>query len=200
MLPHFNLVVEPEYVEAFDDALRTVSVGGEPLLFRRSDDDFFSLQFGHTNVHDRVDAVTIAGEARPIASLGLETVEIEDRSGTTAYHVPEGILAVYDPARLPAVDGLTSRGLRPRGGAGTPPDPGRRAADLHGTAGHPRRPAARLTHPACRTGESSKGAHATVQVHPVNSPRLTHPSCSRRACRACRRSSRARTWPEGVLT
>ncbi len=104
MLPHFNLVVEPEYVTVFHDALRTVSVGGEPLLFRRSD-DFFSLQFGHTNLHDRVDAVAIAGEARPIASLGLETVEIEDRSGTTAYHVPEGILAVYDPAHPPAVNG-----------------------------------------------------------------------------------------------
>ena len=46
--------------------------------------------------------VTIAGEPRPIASLGLETVEIEDRSGTTAYHVPEGVLAIYDPARPPA--------------------------------------------------------------------------------------------------
>ncbi|MGZ8567307.1 MAG: hypothetical protein ACXWXS_09675, partial [Actinomycetota bacterium] len=29
----------------------------------------------------------------------------EDRSGTTAYHVPAGILAVYDPARPPAVNG-----------------------------------------------------------------------------------------------
>ena len=37
-----------------------------------------------------------------MATLGLETVEIEDRSGTTAYHVPEGILAIYDPARPPA--------------------------------------------------------------------------------------------------
>ena len=27
----------------------------------------------------------------------MKAVEIEDRSGTTAYHVPEGILAVYDP-------------------------------------------------------------------------------------------------------
>jgi hypothetical protein len=105
MLPHFNLVVEPEYVTAFHDALRTVTVGGQPLLFKRADDGSFSIQFGHTNLHDQVDAVAVAGEARPIASLGLETVEIEDRSGTTAYHVPEGILAVYDPARPPVVEG-----------------------------------------------------------------------------------------------
>ena len=105
MLPQFNLVVEAEYVEPFRDALRTVRVGGQPLHFKRSDNGFFSLDFGQPNLHDRPDAVTIAGEARSIASLGLEIVEIEDRSGTTAYHVPEGILAVYDPARPPAVHG-----------------------------------------------------------------------------------------------
>jgi hypothetical protein len=105
MLPQFNLVVEADYVEPFGDALRTVGVGGQPLHFKRSDNGFFSLDFGQANLHDRPDAVTIAGEARPIASLGLETVEIEDRSDTTAYHVPEGILAIYDPAHPPAING-----------------------------------------------------------------------------------------------
>ena len=105
MLPQFNLVVAAEYVESFFDALRTVRVGGEPLHFKRSDNGFFSLDFGQANLHDQPDAVTIAGEARPIASLGLETVEIEDRSDTTAYHVPEGILAVYDPASPPPDNG-----------------------------------------------------------------------------------------------
>ena len=102
MLPHFNLVVEDKYVEPFGDALRTVRVGGEPLHFKESDNGFFSLEFGQANLHDRPDVVTVAGEPRPMASLGLETVEIEDRSGTTAYHVPEGILAIYDPSRPPA--------------------------------------------------------------------------------------------------
>ena len=97
MLPHFNLVVEDKYAEPFCDALRTVRVGGQPLHFKRSDNGFFSLEFGQANLHDRPDAVTIGGEPRPIASLGLETVEIEDRSGTTAYHVPEGILADLRP-------------------------------------------------------------------------------------------------------
>ena len=105
MLSQFNLVVEAAYADAFHAALDTVRVGGQPLTFKRSDNGFFSLDFGQPNLHDRPDAVTIAGQARPIASLGLEIVEIEDRSGTTAYHVPEGVLAVYDPARPPAVNG-----------------------------------------------------------------------------------------------
>jgi hypothetical protein len=101
MLPQFNLVVEAAYLEPFHAALGTVRVGGQPLTFKRSDNGFFSLDFGQPNLHDQPDAVTIASEPRPLASLGLETVEIEDRSGTTAYHVPEGILAVYDPTRPP---------------------------------------------------------------------------------------------------
>jgi hypothetical protein len=105
MLPHFNLVVEDRYVESFCGALQAVHVGGQPLHFKRSDNGFFSLEFGQANLHDRPDAVTVAGEARPITSLGLETVEIEDRSDTTAYHVPEGILAIYNPVHAPAGNG-----------------------------------------------------------------------------------------------
>lgn len=99
MLPQFNLVVEDEYVDTFRDALRTVEVGGAPLVFKRSAGGFFSLDFGQPNLHDRADAVRIAGAPRPLAAVGIEAVEIEDRSGTTAYHVPEGVLAVYDPRR-----------------------------------------------------------------------------------------------------
>jgi hypothetical protein len=105
MLPQFNLVVEDKYVEQLGDALRTVRVGEEPLQFKQSGGGFFSLDFGQANLHDRPDAVTVAGETVPIAALGMETVEIEDRSGTTAYHTPEGVLAVYDPARPAAGDG-----------------------------------------------------------------------------------------------
>jgi hypothetical protein len=105
MLPQFNLVVETEYVEAFRESLETVRVGGQPLTFKASDNGFFSLDFGQANLHDQPDAVTIAGEVRPMASLGVETVEIEDRSDTTAYHVPEGVLAVYDPLRPPDANG-----------------------------------------------------------------------------------------------
>ena len=101
MLPQFNLVVEDEYVEQFRDALGTVQVGGEPLRFKQSGGGF-SLDFGQANLHDRPDAVTIAGETMPIASLGMETVEIEDRSGTTAYHAedPSDIQSVFLQAMI----------------------------------------------------------------------------------------------------
>jgi hypothetical protein len=91
MLPQFNLVVEDKHVEQVRDALGTVRVGGEPLRFKQSGGGFFSLDFGRPNLHDRPDAVTIAGETVPIASLGMETVEIEDRPGGRRRRAPRGL-------------------------------------------------------------------------------------------------------------
>jgi hypothetical protein len=57
------------------------------------------MDFGHPNLHDRPTPVRYQGERHQLAGFGLKAVEIEDRSGTTAYHVPEGVLFVYDPRR-----------------------------------------------------------------------------------------------------
>jgi hypothetical protein len=99
MLPQVNLLVADEHAQAFGDALLTVHIGGQPLSFTRRDGGFFSLDFGQPNLHGRPDAITVAGELRPLRAVGLQAVEIDDRSGTTAYHVPDGVLAIYDPAR-----------------------------------------------------------------------------------------------------
>ena len=97
MLPQRNVRVDPEFADGFEAALRSITVAGAPLVFRRADDGFFSMDWGHSNLHAAPDAVRIDGEVREIESLGLRVVEIEDRSDTTAYHVPQGVLAIYDP-------------------------------------------------------------------------------------------------------
>ena len=74
-----------------------LTVAGEQLKFRRADNGFFSMEWGQPNLHDQPDAVRVAGEVRVPESIGLTCVEIEERSDTTAYHVPEGIFAIYDP-------------------------------------------------------------------------------------------------------
>jgi len=96
MLPQLNVQVEAGHADAFAAALRSIRIAGDPLTFRRTD-GFFSLEWGQANLHDRPDAVLVNGQVRAPESLGLRTVEIEERSDTTAYHVPEGVLAVYDP-------------------------------------------------------------------------------------------------------
>lgn len=97
MLPQRNVRVSEQYVDGFEQALQSVAVNGVPLSFRREQDGFFSMDWGQSNLHDKGEVVSVAGQPRSNESLGLHIVEIEDRSDTTAYHVPEGILAIYDP-------------------------------------------------------------------------------------------------------
>jgi hypothetical protein len=52
---------------------------------------------GQTNMDPTRDRVTLNGEIQGFGDLGMVNVEIEDKSGSSAYHIPEGCLFVYDP-------------------------------------------------------------------------------------------------------
>jgi hypothetical protein len=97
MLPQTNVVVDGALASTFERELRKVHLVDKPLRYRRTDGGFFAMDLGHANMHTRPTPVRYGGGRHPLAEFGMKAVEIEDRSGTTAYHVPEGILAVYDP-------------------------------------------------------------------------------------------------------
>jgi len=97
--PQFDLFVDEAYVESFVQSLRSVAIDARPLRFKRRSRGLFSIDFGQPNLHGKRDVLTVAGDPRPLKTLGLESVEVEDGSGTTAYHQPRGVLAIYDPAR-----------------------------------------------------------------------------------------------------
>jgi hypothetical protein len=98
MLPQTNVMVREDLRQEFETKLRGLKMVNQPLHFRQTDTGFFAMDFGHPNMHKRPTPLRYEGERLPLADFGLEAVEIEDRSDTTAYHVPEGILVVYDPA------------------------------------------------------------------------------------------------------
>ena len=96
MLPQFNVVVAPERQQAFTDRLSQLRIAGEPLVFRVAAAGFVSLDFGHYNLAPTAHA-ELDGEATSFAALGLSNTEIQDKSGTCAYHIPQGCLFIYDP-------------------------------------------------------------------------------------------------------
>lgn len=98
MLPQYNVLVAPEARAAFQTKLDTFAIAGQQLVYRTDDSGFYSLDFGHENVGDQ--DVMLGENALSVADLGLENVEIQDRSGTTAYHIPKGSLMIYR-ARAP---------------------------------------------------------------------------------------------------
>jgi hypothetical protein len=97
MLPQTNVTVREALAETFERRLAELRLVDRPLRFRRGDGGFFSLDLGQPDLHARPTPVRYAGGRHSLAAFGMKAVQIEDRSDTTAYHVPEGLLFVYDP-------------------------------------------------------------------------------------------------------
>ncbi len=97
MLPQVNLRVREQKVAEFRATIDTLEIAGNRLSYRETEKGFFSLDFGHPNLP--ADApVSLRGIGVSCGKLGMANVEITDKSGTTAYHIPTGTLVVYDPA------------------------------------------------------------------------------------------------------
>lgn len=96
MLPQWNAFVRAHKTAAFREALGKLQIDGAPLTFREAQGGFFSLDFGQPNLYERNDAIRFDGHPMSAQDLGLKNVEIEDKSGASAYHIPQGSLLVYD--------------------------------------------------------------------------------------------------------
>jgi len=102
MLPQFNVQVSDTASGRFQQKLEGFSVNGIPVTFVHGSDGFFSVSLGQKNLAEV--HVTVGGAAVTLADLGLENVEILDKSGTTAYHIPQGSLLMYDASMAPSAD------------------------------------------------------------------------------------------------
>ncbi len=95
MHPQYNFKVSEAFVTPLVEQLKTLYIDGKPLSFRQKEGGFFSVDFGHRNLK------TLEGsyQGLPIdlTQLGIYNEPVEDQTGSTAYHVPEGSLFVYDP-------------------------------------------------------------------------------------------------------
>lgn len=102
MLPQYSFVLAPDHAERFNDALSRLVIADRPIGFRQREAGFFSVDLGHENLQSEP-PFAWSGERRiAFTELGLECVEIQDRTCMNAYHVPEGCLLIYDPVKAVA--------------------------------------------------------------------------------------------------
>ena len=96
--------MEPEYVVAFRDAdtferfrlaASELDIEGHPPQVKIVNDTQCSLLVHRYDVD--LTHVKLAGRDVPLADAGLAIAKIEDGSGSTAQHVPEGTCLVFDP-------------------------------------------------------------------------------------------------------
>ncbi|MGB0525288.1 MAG: hypothetical protein ACPGJS_20105 [Flammeovirgaceae bacterium] len=98
MHPQYNLAVKDAKVAEFKAALAELYINNKPLNYREKEGGFFSLDFGHKNLDSG--QVTYQGNPASFAEFGLENIPIDDETGSTAYHIKEGSLFIYDPQHL----------------------------------------------------------------------------------------------------
>jgi len=145
MAPDVSVFVAPHALDRFRASVRELCVAGEPVRCDERERGFASLVFGQVNLDESERPVRLRGRPVELAEVGLANVEIQEGAGSTAYHVPEGHLLVYEPGAAPdprrtpvstleiAPFALSSLGVEPpawmrRDGALLRNDPPRRAA------------------------------------------------------------------------
>ena len=108
MLPRVTMTIARDKIERVVDVLKSLQVDGQLVDWGRLNDEQVFIKLGQRNLHTHADCVTRNGSPVPLATLGFEHTEIDDLSGTTAYHIPQGCLFIYDPREAKRSVGRTT--------------------------------------------------------------------------------------------
>lgn len=98
MEPTYTLAfADTQDAEQFVEAIAAVKIAGLPVEHRRLNAREVEFVLGHPNVPDDQVTFAIGNRAVKPDDAGIANVMIDDEVGAAAYHVPEGMLLVYDP-------------------------------------------------------------------------------------------------------
>ena len=99
MVPQFNVSVHIDKRNEFEEKLATFKINGQAINFRQKGEGFYSLDIGYANLDESTIKIELIGQTIPLNLSGMENVKIQDRCGATAYHIPQGSLLIYAPAK-----------------------------------------------------------------------------------------------------
>jgi hypothetical protein len=86
----------PHRFAAFRDTIAALRSAGKPIRHTEAGHDFVMISLGHKNLTG-TDTVQVGERVLSFQALGLSNTPIEDTSETSAYHIPQGCLVIYDP-------------------------------------------------------------------------------------------------------
>jgi len=101
MLPRVIVAMRNGKAESFKERLRGIHIADRgPLPWKALGHNVFRIHPGALqNVRDEF--CLVDDRRIPFVDLGFANVEIQDSAGQSAYHIPQGVLLIYDP-RHPA--------------------------------------------------------------------------------------------------
>jgi len=98
MLPVTSFWVDAAWRELVRKAINSLSIEKVQVSVEEKAEGFFSVHLENKNlITSGTTQAIVRGKSHTLIDLGLENVLIEDKSGSSAYHVPEGSLLIYDP-------------------------------------------------------------------------------------------------------
>jgi hypothetical protein len=99
MVPQFNVQIHIDKRNEFEEKLATLHINGQAVQARQKAEGFYSLDIGFANLDESTIKIELMGQTIPLEHSGMENVKIQDRCGATAYHIPQGSLLIYAPAK-----------------------------------------------------------------------------------------------------
>jgi hypothetical protein len=108
MEPDVSIFVVPNKLSEFLRLFQTLRIDGNPVQYEEHAEGFIHFALGHGNLHRKPLFAILDGREVSFEDLGLEATQIEDMTGTNAYHIPEGCLLIYDPRESFSKLGRTS--------------------------------------------------------------------------------------------
>ncbi|MEQ8314062.1 MAG: hypothetical protein RL839_00470 [Gammaproteobacteria bacterium] len=97
MLPRFAFVVNDAHVQRIEKLLDTIKISGSKVAWEKKGSNYFMLHFGQPNLGADQESIVIGEKYYEFDQVGIENTVIEDSAGSSGYHIPEGLLIVYDP-------------------------------------------------------------------------------------------------------
>jgi hypothetical protein len=98
MIPQYVVGVSAEAVADFRARFASLTINGEPVPLTDLGNGVFQFSIGQSNLDDASTDIRLGGAQSTPSAVGMTNVRIDDESGAYAYHIPQGILVVYDPA------------------------------------------------------------------------------------------------------
>ncbi|MBE8233072.1 MAG: hypothetical protein HAW67_04995 [Endozoicomonadaceae bacterium] len=97
MAPRFAVMVDKDKLPLFQQNMETLKVSGETIRFEIKSAGFCMMHFGQVNLKQEEEYVDLQHTRYSFEEFGLQNMMIEDNSASTGYHIPQGILLIYDP-------------------------------------------------------------------------------------------------------
>jgi hypothetical protein len=97
MLPRYVFRISEAFAGDFASAAKTLTVNGKPIPVAELGNNIVQLKLGNENLANDDTVITLRGQSRRPQDLGMDNVAIQDETGSYAYHIPQGVMLVYQP-------------------------------------------------------------------------------------------------------